>query len=213
MDPAYHGGSVAFDRVSCATNVRESWPDGQRVRRAQGDAVPKSGRIDGALWIEVISSSKWASPPKTSEYGLAADDYDRMLQISPGDPSVHVREAVALFALGRMEKATHDFYEAIKFYNQTVKFLVSGRRLDEAAKLDRLLARAYNNRGSVFYQLGSIEKAIEDYDQAILLSPRSAEFYTNRAFAFQLLKQDAEARRNFERAIELGFEPASLRPD
>ena len=109
-----------------------------------------------------------------------------------------------------MEEANRDLGDAINVYDKKVERLVKQAKLDEAAKFDPFLARAYNNRGSAFYRLGRIERSIEDYDLAIQLSPRSPKFYINRASAYEILRKDEAARRDFERAIELGFDPAAL---
>ena len=37
---------MAANGSSCTTDFCDSWPDGQRIRRAQSDTVPKSGGID-----------------------------------------------------------------------------------------------------------------------------------------------------------------------
>ena len=57
------------------------------------------------------------------------------------------------------------------------------------------------------------ERAIEDYDRSIQLSPRLREFYVNRAQAYVLLNKDAEARQDYDLAIKLGFVPQSLNQD
>ena len=139
------------------------------------------------------------------EHGLAVEDYGRVIQFSPGDPSAYVYRGVARFALGRLEEAIQDFDEALRLSPEH-----PGTAHNHTHTLPPL---AYNNRGSAYYQLGRIERAIEDYDRAIQLSPRSAEFYVNRALAYALLNKDAEARRDYDLAIELGFDPDSLRQD
>lgn len=147
------------------------------------------------------------------EYSLAVEDYDRAMQLSQGNVSYYHRRGVALFALGRFLEAIQDFDEAIPRYTQIIKELLEYQGKDEAVKWNPILALAYNNRGSAYYQLGRIERAIEDYDRAIQLSPRSAEFYANRAFAHELLNKVAEARRDYDRAIQLGFDPAPPESD
>ena len=119
------------------------------------------------------------------EYNLAADDYGRAITLSPDDPLHYVRRGVALFALGRLDNAIQDFDRAIELYEQTIKYLRDKRRkLEEAAKLTPNLAMAYNNRRRACYQLGHIERAILDHDDAIRLNSRAAEFCANRAFAY-----------------------------
>jgi len=190
-----------------------------------GRAYVETGKPDGA--VEAYSEAIRLDPLSPSfydgraqaygmlgEHRLAIEDYDRMIQLSPGTASHHTRKAVALFTLGRSEEAIQDLDEAIEIYHRTINHPGRGEtKLGNAFKWNPKLALAYNNRGSAYYQLGRIERAIEDYDRAIQLSPRSAEFYANRAFAYELLNKDAEARRDLDHALQLGFAPESLEGD
>jgi tetratricopeptide (TPR) repeat protein len=144
---------------------------------------------------------------------LALADYDTAITLSPSEPSRYARRGVAHFALGRLEKAIQDFDQEIGRIDREIALLVQFRRLHEAGKWNPQIALAYNNRGSAHYQLGRIERAVEDYDCAIQFSPRSAEFYANWSLAYELLNKDADALRDKKLAIELGFDPALMRQD
>ncbi len=54
---------------------------------------------------------------------------------------------------------------------------------------------------------------MEDYDEAIRLNPQDADAYANRAIAYTLLGKDAEANRDVDRAVELGFNRSVLDSD
>ena len=112
-----------------------------------------------------------------------------------------------------MEEAIQDFDKAIEIYQRTVALLKKDTKLDEAANWNPSLALAYNNRGSAYYQLGRIERAIQDYNWSIQFSARLGEFYVNLAQAYALLNEDAEARQDYDLAIKLGFVPQSLNQD
>ena len=141
------------------------------------------------------------------------DDYGRAIQQDPA-PLRYVQRGVGLFALGRMEAAIQDFDRAIKLYDQQINYVMGiPGNLDEAAKLNPKLALAYNNRGSAYYQIGQTEKAINDYDRAIGLGPRSAEFYANREVEDEMMRKEGEEKRDGERAIRRGFDPALLGQD
>lgn len=147
------------------------------------------------------------------EHRLALADYNRAIKIAPSDPSRFARRGIAKFALGRLEEAVQDFDQAINRMDREIALLVQFGRLDEARSWDPELALVHNNRGSAHYQLGRIERAVDDYDRGIQLSPRSPELYANRSLAYGLLNRDADARRDMNLAIELGFDPALLRLD
>ena len=130
----------------------------------------------------------------------------------------HYQTGVELHEQGRWE-------EAISAY-------------DEAIRLDQQYAEAYYYRGAAYVYLGQPEKAIEDhalallkrpsfagaivrssvyevaldkYDEAIRLSPQDVEAYAGRALTYTFLGKDAEAQRDVEEAIRLGYDPVRLK--
>ena len=58
--------------------------------------------------------------------------------------------------------------------------------------------------------LSKNRRAINDYDEAIDLNPQNASAYANRALTYARLGYNAQARRDTERAIELGFDRGLL---
>jgi tetratricopeptide (TPR) repeat protein len=69
---------------------------------------------------------------------------------------------------------------------------------------------AYNNRGNSYGNLDQLERAIEDYNEAIRLDPRFSLVYSNRALAYTYLGRDEEARADVDRGTELGLDPSPL---
>ena len=62
---------------------------------------------------------------------------------------------------------------------------------------------AYNNRGHAFYINGQLDRAIDDFNQAIRLDPISSKAYLNRGAAFVDKGQLDRANADFDKAIEL----------
>ena len=60
-----------------------------------------------------------------------------------------------------------------------------------------------NTRGSVFHTSGQHRRAIQDYDEAIKLSPQLAAAYNNRGGAYAGLGQAANAKTDQEKACQL----------
>jgi len=111
-----------------------------------------------------------------------------------------VRKAAFLFTLGWLDEAIHAFDQTIMLQNQSIANLIDAEKFEDAVKIHADLAKVHNNRGCAYYQLGQTGKAIEDYDRAIQLRPRTAGFYVNRAFAYEVPNRNAESKRNLERA-------------
>ena len=75
----------------------------------------------------------------------------------------------------------------------------------------RRLATAYNNRGVAHKFKGDFDRALEDYDQAILLNPSFANAYNNRGVIYRLKGEYDRATRDYDQAIWLDSNvPASF---
>ncbi len=62
---------------------------------------------------------------------------------------------------------------------------------------------AYNNRGVVYAHLGEYQRAIQDYNQTILINPQFAAVYKNRGNAEKNLGKTTEAESDFKKYEEL----------
>ena len=75
--------------------------------------------------------------------------------------------------------------------------------------------RAYNERAVIYYEIGDFELALQNYNLAIIDESipeyRAPETYVGRALTYTQLGRDAEAERDAERAVQLGFDGALLR--
>ena len=67
----------------------------------------------------------------------------------------------------------------------------------------RRLAAAYNNRGFAHKFKGDFDRALEDYDQAILLNPSYANAYNNRGVIYRLKGENDRAIADYDQAIWL----------
>jgi tetratricopeptide (TPR) repeat protein len=80
--------------------------------------------------------------------------------------------------------------------------------IDKALKLDSNLALAYVSRGVGNFYLpasmgGGVDMALKDLDKAIALNPNLAEAYLWKGVTLRKANRDAEARKSFERALQL----------
>lgn len=80
--------------------------------------------------------------------------------------------------------------------------------INKALELDSKLALAYVSRGVGNYYLpssmgGGVDVALKDLDQAIALNPNLADAYLWKGITLRKANKDAEARKSFERALQL----------
>lgn len=62
---------------------------------------------------------------------------------------------------------------------------------------------AYVNRGMIFYKMGQIDRAIEDFSMAIVLDPRGSEAYLNRGMLYGKTGRIDKAIEDLEKAMAL----------
>ena len=65
------------------------------------------------------------------------------------------------------------------------------------------MACTWNNRGNVWRAKGELVRAVADYDRALKLDPNYAVAYLNRGVTLLLLGREEEAKRDFERTLQL----------
>jgi tetratricopeptide (TPR) repeat protein len=66
-----------------------------------------------------------------------------------------------------------------------------------------VLAIAHNNRGNAYSVKGDYDRAIQDYDEAIKLSPNYGFAYANRANTYQKLHEYARAVQDYDVALRV----------
>ena len=62
--------------------------------------------------------------------------------------------------------------------------------------------RPYNNRGTVFYEMGEYEAALKDYNHAIALKAAWGEPYLNRGILYLAQKKYESAVEDFTQALD-----------
>jgi len=70
--------------------------------------------------------------------------------------------------------------------------------------------QAYNDRGIEFANNGELDKAIDDFTEAIRLNPSEAGYYINRGIAYSNKNEYYNAIDDFNKAIELGLSASNL---
>ncbi len=64
-------------------------------------------------------------------------------------------------------------------------------------------AKTYYQQGNDYYEKGDYDKAIENYNMAILLNPVFSEAYFNRALSYYQLKNFDKSIADYTKSMEL----------
>ena len=65
----------------------------------------------------------------------------------------------------------------------------------------------YHSRGKAYHELGSLDKASVDYNQAIKLNPESYKSYNNLGLIYGRIKKFDLAKKTFSKAIKVNPQP------
>lgn len=75
-------------------------------------------------------------------------------------------------------------------------------------KYDPSNGMAYYNRGSIYSNRGEYQKALTDFNDALIILPQYASIYNNRGLVYDRLHKYEDALTDFNHAIEL--EPSAI---
>ncbi len=105
---------------------------------------------------------------------------------APAEPN---HEYDALFQTALSAQKAGDFRKAIALYTEAIDF-------------NSRIAGAYVNRGAAYESMGEIDLALQDYDAALAIEPRS-EAYNNRGNVYSRKGDNRRAFQDYSKALEL----------
>jgi class 3 adenylate cyclase len=116
-------------------------------------------------------------------YDCAIEDFDKVLQFSPGNVNALNNRCWSRAIVGRLSEALAD--------------------CDEALRLRPDFSGALDSRGLVRLKLGHFDQAIADYDGALRRNAKQAESWYGRGITKLRLKDPAGGRADIERAMAI----------
>ena len=122
------------------------------------------------------------------EHDEAIRYYTLAIEREPRNFAMRNNRATAYMAVGEYDKVLVDLTAAIRF----------GK--DQSPD-------PYINRASLYYNAGLLEEAKVDIDQAIEVSPTHGEAHWVRGAILMAQNKTQEAKRDLQKARDLGFQP------
>lgn len=174
---------------------------------------------NNAIRLGPITQSNYFSRAKSyralGKYRDALADYDRALNEDPDEGDYHMGRGAMLEELGRTDDAFEAYANAIdaaeKDYEHWVKFYDEHQELSKPEESERLRrerrrikAWAHAEIGRIQNDRGDRDKALEELNTAIRLSPDYRNAYMNRGWVYEKQGRIDKARADYERAAELG---------
>ena len=153
--------------------------------------------------------------------------YKRAAELDPKFAAAYSSIAVVYSNLGERTQAAENYRKAFALLNRvsegerlsilSLYYSNFTGELDKAIESNELWKQTYprvpspvNNLGVQYERSGQLEKALEQYQQALRLAPRSSLFYGNIADALVSLDRYSEAKAIVEKARTQGINSADL---
>jgi tetratricopeptide (TPR) repeat protein len=158
------------------------------IQKATADRETKKVADSTAAGVELFKQGK---------YEEALAKYQQVLKVHADDPALHFSIAATLQAMKRIDEAIAEYKQAIRLDPKNTEYQ---NYLDAAVNLkaDPIIAEALKKHEQKDYAA-----AISLYTQAIDLRPKNASLLYNLASAYYAREQYLEAKRAYEKALEV----------
>ena len=103
--------------------------------------------------------------------------------------------AVRFYRKAVKEMHEKNYHKAIEYFNKVIEI--------EPTAIGDFYKDTFHKRGYAKIQLGDFTGAIEDYDKALKLKPKTASIYYNKGDAQYNLENYREAIQDYDKAIEI----------
>jgi tetratricopeptide (TPR) repeat protein len=141
---------------------------------------------------------------REANYKEAVLRWNEVLKANPRHLRALSGRAFCWLELNEPRRAEQDCNQAIGFWMGRDKRIQPG-----AILYDKAYAAVYALRAEAKADMGQFNEAVRDYNMAVWLQPRSAEYYARRGLCFVVLARWSEAKWDAEKALE--FQPDNFR--
>ena len=155
------------------------------------DDYKKSMTMDGKMYKADTYYNIGYSYIQLEDFDNALINLNEAINIKSDEGSYYHDRGYVFLNQEKWDEALKD-YEVAK-----VKYLKKKENLDEYF---------YSEIGYIYYNLGSLKLAIDNYDKAIEINPNEGYFYTDKGDALYDLGKEDEACANYINSSELGYE-------
>jgi eukaryotic-like serine/threonine-protein kinase len=212
-------------------------PNLTRARVMIARVYSETGRVTDALSeIERIIAQQPGNGDAYRVYGHALEKagrpeeaegaFRRAISLQPSDWAGYNDLSRFFYRRGRYEDSAAQAMEVIRitpdnargYSNLGAAYWALGRRDDARANLERSIeiaptARAFSNLATFHYHTGDMERAAENYREALNLQDSNYEFWRNLAATYRELGRRDEQHTAHQEAIRRAERHVQLRPD
>lgn len=141
--------------------------------------------------------SRGISKTKINDLNGAMNDYNKSIEINHANYTAYYNRANLKMNLKKYQDALNDYDSSIKYM-----------QIQNLNWSSRLVSDSYSARGGCYTMLGEMDNALADAMLAIKSAPDYGRGYLVRGSVYALSSQLKKACTDFQKAVDLGFEPA-----
>lgn len=187
LEDLYESGLAAFERRDYAF-AEEAFAEILKQKPNFADILNKMGVIYN----------------QTNRLDLAVKAFERALELNPCYTEAALNLAITYSEIGKYERSREVFEKAARCSNVTLRAMdpfVQGKLANEHLRI-----------GNLYYQMGLLDEAIEEYQKALRFSPNFADILTQLGIALRDKGRHDEAIKQFNLAKEINphYIPARL---
>ncbi len=151
------------------------------------------------------------------QYAAAMTEWQKALELDPGDAKANFNLGIALTRKGKLDEAIPHFQKAVEVnpyfaqaHNNLGIALAEKGKVEEAiahfqkaVEIEPAYADAYNNLGAALLQSGKVDEAIPPFQRAVEINPDFADAHNNLGIALLQTGKVDEATPHFQKAVEI----------
>ncbi len=163
---------------------------------------------------------------RNDQFELAKEGYDRLLKSNPDDIGLRFSRASMDERLGHFEDAEKEFkwviqkdpenamalnYLGYMYADKGIKLRESRDLIERALKIDPENGAFLDSYAWVLYKMGKYEEALVQMKKALNTETEDPLLYDHEGDIYAALKQDAQARESWQKALELKPDDQTIR--
>lgn len=219
-----YGGQTKYDKaISDYTKLIEMKPNEASYYYARGNLyISKLNTSFGTFkyWNSKCDKTTIDNNTKIEiedKVNKSYKDLDIAISINPLEPEYYYSLGIANKLVCNYDKAITINPKQVKYYFERVILYSKTNQIDNEIKdctkiieLEPNSYKGYSSRGRAYVEKGSYEDAIKDFSKTISLDPDWYHFYS-RANAYLSLNQKTNAKSDYEKACNAGWEDACIK--
>jgi Flp pilus assembly protein TadD len=151
---------------------------------------------------------------KKTNYGAAAEAFQKYLELRPNDAAAHTSLGLTYGPLGRPAKSESEYQAALaidgnanaafglaKLYYEQNKLEPALELIQKAIQKNSKSAAYYNLQGVILNQMHRYADALPSFESALLYAPEDIYVTINLGIAYVNIKEPAKARALFEKVL------------